>query len=849
MFAEVAVNLPIEGTFHYRVPASLVGFLVPGHLVEVQFGSQKSYGIILGFSLSSPVQDVKPILGLIDRSPVLNEAQLQLAHWMSKYYLSPLSECIRLFVPPGMARRGDNLYTPLVDPALIEIQGDVQHRLVSLLAQRGALRGRQMARSLPRMNWEKAAAQLIERGLLLKEPVLDPPAVHPRQVRRAESVFAPEKLDMILQDMSETHSRSKRVNDRCAAIVRLVASAPTGVDVRQIYDEVAGAKFSDLYYLADRNLIRLFETERIRDPLSSIAFIPDKAPVLTRDQQQAVDLIREMMDNPQSEHVCLIHGVTGSGKTEIYMASVDHVLQKGQTAIVLVPEIALTAQTIRRYGARFFGRVGLIHSQLSAGERFDTWRRIREGQIDVVVGPRSALFSPLGNIGLIVIDECHDDSYKQSPSMVQPYYHTLPASIELARLCHATVVLGSATPDVVTYRMSTSHSPESKYVSLPSRIMGHRQAIANQAVHFHHEEETRYKHASDDPSEAVMIELPPVQVVDMRQELRANNRSMFSRELRAAIEHTLDKNQQVILFLNRRGMATHVFCRDCGFVLRCPHCQIPMAWHGSEGKGILVCHQCDHRRTHPTRCPECDSTHIRYFGGGTERIEREVRDNFPAARPLRWDRDTTRGKGAHDELLAEFVSGQSNVLIGTQMIAKGLDLPMVTLVGVISADTALYLPDYRAGEHTFQLLAQVAGRAGRGILGGKVILQTYAPEHYAIQFAASHDYAGFYQAEIQRRREIGYPPFSRLARIICLSDSFERVESQARSIFKTLQERIQVDKRADISLIGPAPCFYAQYKGLHRWHIIVRGENPAAILEELRSTRGLQIDIDPVSLL
>jgi primosomal protein N' (replication factor Y) len=432
--------------------------------------------------------------------------------------------------------------------------------------------------------------------------------------------------------------------------------------------------------------------------------------------------------------------------------------------------------------------------------------------------------------------------------MAQPYYHTLPTAIELARLCKATVVLGSATPDIGTYHRSVSNQPEFRYVSLPGRIMGHRQAIAKHAIHFH-ENETLYQHDDRDPAEAVMIELPPIQVVDMRQELRSNNRSIFSRELRAGIEQALDKKQQVILFLNRRGMATHVFCRDCGFVLRCPRCQIPMAWHGSEGKGVLICHQCDHRRTHPTRCPECDSTHIKYFGGGTERIEQEVRNNFPSARPLRWDRDTTRGKGAHDELLAEFVSGKSNVLIGTQMIAKGLDLPMVTLVGVISADTALYLPDYRAGERTFQLLAQVAGRAGRGILGGKVILQTYAPEHYAIQFAAEHDYSGFYQAEIQLRREIGYPPFSRLARIIFLSDSLEYVEKQARFIFNTLQEKIQSENLVDISLIGPAPCFYAQYKGLHRWHIIVRGKNPAAILGELYSTRGLQIDIDPVSLL
>jgi primosomal protein N' (replication factor Y) len=338
----------------------------------------------------------------------------------------------------------------------------------------------------------------------------------------------------------------------------------------------------------------------------------------------------------------------------------------------------------------------------------------------------------------------------------------------------------------------------------------------------------------------------------MRQELRAGNRSIFSRALNTALQETLERNEQAILFLNRRGTSTYVFCRACGYVLTCPHCDVPMTWHAVRGRsesGVLVCHHCNHRAEHPRECPNCSSDQIKFFGGGTERVEDEVRERYPSARLVRWDTDTTGGKDIHDALLQQFVENEANVLIGTQMVAKGLDLPLVTLVGVVSADTALYLPDYRSGERTFQLLTQVAGRAGRGLLGGRVILQTYDPDHYAIQAAAEHNFHRFFGQEMQYRRELDYPPFTRLARLEVRAPSSADAKSEAQRLFNILETRIEENQLARTALIGPAPCFYPRENKLYRWHVIVRGSDPAAILQNLRSPQTLFIDVDPVSLL
>lgn len=861
MFAEVVVNLPVEGTFHYHVPAEFAGYLHVGHLVEVTFGRQKAQGVILGFDLRAPVPDTRPIERLVDRKPVVGERQLALARWLSQAYLAPLADCVRLFVPPGLSRRGDVLVTPVIDPEAIEAASDTQARLLKLLQRRGPLRGRQIARSLPRRGWQQAVGQLVERGLLLREPVLDPPSVQAKQVRVAGLAFPPEQVEQViarhlsLEDLPATRHRAA---GRRADILRWLAEAREPLPVGEVYAAVEGASLADLSALAEDDLLTLREQEIWRDPLAGRTFTPDTPPRLTPHQSAAWQAIKAALEPGESSpKPFLLHGVTGSGKTELYLRAVEKVIQQRRSAIVLVPEIALTPQTIRRFGARFPGRMGLVHSGLSTGERYDTWRRARNGQLDLVIGARSALFAPLENLGLIVIDECHDDSYKQTPPIPPPYYHALPAAVELARLCGALTILGSATPDVATYARAAppgSDPPgEFDLLELPARIMGHREAITAQAIHYHIPS-PRYSHQPGDPDEAVMIDLPPVQVVDMRQELRAGNRSIFSRALVAALGETLERGEQAILFMNRRGTATYVFCRACGHVLACPRCDAPLTWHayqdaGRAGQGMMVCHHCNARAPHPDVCPACGSDQVKFFGSGTERVEQEVRERFPQAQPIRWDRDTTGGRDAHDTLLDQFIRREANALIGTQMVAKGLDLPLVTLVGVVSADTALYLPDYRSGERTFQLLTQVAGRAGRGLLGGRVILQTYAPEHYAIRAAADHDFHTFYEREMRSRAELGYPPYSRLVRLEIRATTARQAREEAERLHARLARRIEEEKRVQTTLIGPAPCFYPRLDNLYRWHVIVRGPDPASLVSDLRPSPVLTIDVDPISLL
>jgi primosomal protein N' (replication factor Y) len=451
----------------------------------------------------------------------------------------------------------------------------------------------------------------------------------------------------------------------------------------------------------------------------------------------------------------------------------------------------------------------------------------------VVIGPRSALFAPVSRLGLIVLDEAHDSSYKQDEPIPLPPYQTRDVAHKLGGLTGAAVLFGSATPNVVTYRRASSG--DYRLLELPERI------VVDAAEHGR-------EAATRPPS--VTRTLPPVRVVDLRQELRAGNRSIFSRALQAGLSRTLAAGEQAILFLNRRGAATFVLCRDCGHVVRCPNCDVPLTHHHlslGEGSSRLVCHHCNHREPAPTHCSDCGSRRVRYFGLGTEQVEIALRQIQPDARLLRWDRDTARGAD-HERFLQAFVDHRADVLIGTQMIAKGLDLPLVTLVGVVSADTALYLPDFRTAERTFQLLTQVAGRAGRSQRGGRVIVQTYNPEHYAIRAAAHHDYAAFYAQELAYRRQLGYPPFSRLVALRYRDKDPHHCRLESERLAGWLAAEIRrLGVPAD--LIGPAPCFFARVQGRHRWQIVIRAPDPTALLRNVALPRGWRVDVDPESLL
>ncbi len=638
-----------------------------------------------------------------------------------------------------------------------------------------------------------------------------------------------------------------RVAEIYLAILNRLAEAAQPVAISELYAET-GASLNHLRKLAGLDLIRLGAEEVWRDPLADKDFVPSLPPTLTPDQARVWDVIHatllEMERDPSLKPPpVLLHGVTGSGKTEIYMRAIDFALARGRQAIVLVPEIALTPQTVRRFAARFPGRVAVLHSRLTDGERYDTWRRARLGLFDIAIGPRSALFTPLRNLGIIVLDEEHDQSYKQSPPVPPPYYHARETAIALAERTGALAILGSATPDLVSYHQA--RGGRFQLLELSRRVMGHRDRIAAQAARL--ERTSGYQQVEGDPQEALSIPLPPVQLVDLRQELRAGNRSVFSRSLQTALSEVLERKEQAILFLNRRGTSTFILCRDCGHVLLCPRCDTPLTFHRPQQ--LLVCHQCGRKEKQPSQCPQCRSRRIKYFGLGTEELEELVKLQWPAARVVRWDRDTTAGRDSHEQILASFVQHEADILIGTQMIAKGLDLPLVTLVGVVSADVSLGLPDMFAGERTFQVLTQVAGRAGRGLLGGKVIIQTYKPEHYAIQAAAEHDFDTFYLEEIRFRTRHQLPPFRRQVRLLLEQPNSEGSRRSAEDLGQGIRRHVQELGLGATEILGPTPPFFGRIGGRYRWQIIIRTPDPARVLADFPIPRPWQVDIDPVTFL
>ena len=823
-FAEVALHLArVQGTFTYLVPPALTQVLAPGHLVVVPFGPRRAQGIVWRRTAESPVAETRPIESLVDTQPVLTPAQLALADWLQRATRAPLGECLALMIPAGLAQHADGLYT-LVDPSA-QPPSVTAARLVALLRARGPLRGRQIDRhfghsggdrAASRPDWRRAGQSLIRRGVVTSIPVLDPPAAAVRRVRSVRLAQAAVQVTAAFDDLGRGEAALRR-----RRVLETLLHEGRPLDVMWLYAE-AGARPDDLRRLRDRGLIVFDSHEQTRDPLAGSSAVPSPPPDLTREQLAAWEPIGDSLHTGGGAF--LLHGVTGSGKTEIYLRAVAQVVQAGASAIVLVPEIALTPQTTDRFLARFPGRVGVMHSALSPGERFDTWRRARSGELSVIIGARSALFVPLPRIRLIVVDEEHDESYKERDIAVR--YHARAAGLAYAGLLNAVCVLGSATPDIVTYQRALSG--EMRLLDLPRRLM------------------SRLPEADSQPAgRARPIALPPVHVVDMRQELKAGNTSLFSRRLTEALTATLDRGEQAILFLNRRGSATYVFCRDCGWVARCPRCETPLVHHPTAA--ALQCHQCGYRRKPPATCPQCRGRRVRYFGAGTQRIEAEMEARFPGARSLRWDWDVTRRKGAHQVILAHFAAHRADVLIGTQMLAKGLDLPMVTLVGIVSADTGLFLPDYRAAERTFQVLTQVAGRAGRGRAGGQVILQTYHPEHEAIRAASAHDFRAFYKAELRHRKELGYPPFRRLVRLVLRGTSPERIQEESTRLAGRLRRAV-ARSGAAIEVLGPTPCFFARLRGLLRWQIVLRGAEPAAAVPD-DLPEGWTIDIDPVSLL
>lgn len=503
----------------------------------------------------------------------------------------------------------------------------------------------------------------------------------------------------------------------------------------------------------------------------------DSAKTLTIEQE---NIIREYINS--DDKMFLLKGVTGSGKTEVYMKLVERVLLEGKSAIILVPEIALTPQMIERFKGRFGVNVALFHSKLSDGERFDEWFRVKEGKAKVIVGARSAIFLPAKNLGLIIIDEEHENTYKSEQN---PKYQTKEVAEYLSELKGCKVILGSATPSIETYYRALTG--EMKLLELNSRV-------------------------DNKP-------MPPMKVIDMRNELKGGNKSLFSRELFIAIQERLKRKEQIILFLNRRGFSTFVSCRSCGYVFKCDECDISMTYHKN---GLLICHYCGKTKREPRECPKCHSKYVKFFGAGTQRVEEEVKKYFNNAGILRMDVDTTRDKHSYERIYNTFKNGEADILIGTQMVSKGLDFKNVTLVGILAADMSINIPDYRAAERTFQIITQVAGRAGRGDKQGEVLIQTYTPQHYSLQYAVNYDYEGFYEKEFTVRAMMKYPPFGKLLLINGTSKKEELLKNFMHKI--TMMIKPLVENCLDIEILGPIPCMISKVKENYRWQIVIKGE-------------------------
>ena len=825
-FAQVAVNVPgVLDYFDYRIPEQLIGALDAGWLVEVPFGSQMVQGVVLHLKASSDVPETRLIENVLEDAPVVTDRQIALAEWLSGHYFSSLSSYLFAMLPPGLGQRADTLYriNPVV-PQAEQPLSPLQRRILVQLTEKGPLRGRQLDTAFRQVDWRASARTLVRRGYLNTQAVLPSPVVSSKHIRALRALVTPQELEDRQGCLGRPDSAAY---ERRLAAMRVLVNEPQEMDVSWVYAS-SGANAADLRYLEKQGLVSFGEQQVWRNPLADRETAADIVPQLTADQASVWKALSQLMQSGSYAKPVLLQGVTGSGKTELYLRAIDACLKAGRQALVLVPEISMTPQTIERFMARFTKQVGVVHSKLSIGERYDTWQRARTADFSIAIGPRSALFTPFPNIGVIVVDECHDDSFYQTE--MGPYYHAVQAAAELGRLSNAQVIFGSATPTVaMAFRAQHENWPK---LELPRRVLAHRQMTAGRAI-----EPTVHLDS---------LPLPKVDVVDMRTELKQGNTSIFSRALRQELGEVLSAGQQAILLLNRRGSASYVFCRDCGYSLRCPRCDFPLTYHRSSTG--LVCHTCGYTRQLPQKCPACGSSKIKQFGLGTEKVETELQQAFPSARLLRWDADTAKGKDSQDIILSHFRQHNADILIGTQMLAKGLDLPLVTLVGVVLADVGLNFPDYRTAERAFQLLTQVAGRAGRSALGGRVLVQTFQPEHYAIRFAAQHDFIGFYAYELEQRRRLSYPPFVRMLRFEARERDNDIAREKAQGLALRLRALMQRSDDRTLNLTGPLPPYFARQNGLYRWQLILKGMRPETLLQG-QDFSGFIVEVDPPSLL
>lgn len=818
-YAQVVVDVParrVDKCYDYIIPDNLMDKIVPGSRVLVPFGPRSVEGFVVARTEKPAVAKVKPITACVKSAPPVPEDLLAVARWMADEYMCLLIEALRALVPSGTKLESSTIVRVCAtdeDAEGAKISGAAKEVFDYLVECGGSARRDEIASSLEIADITRPISALTKAGLVETDTMWAPPRVRPRTVRAFR--LASEEIDPQALALSLAPGSPAR-----AAVMRVFAedidkTGTKGLAIpRAELLERAGCSSSVVDALVRDGMLERMDVAIQRDPTAGLQIEKSVPPVLTDDQEHAVNRITDVAENGGG--VVLLHGVTGSGKTEVYLRAIQHVIDRGKQGILLVPDISLTPQMVDVVMGRFGDRVALLHSALGAGERLDEWERARAGDADVVVGARSAVFAPVPSLGMIIVDEEHDSSYKQDDS---PRYNARDVAIFRAKQVGATVVLGSATPALETYELS--ELGECERIELPSRI-DHRP-------------------------------LPEIRVVDMRREMKSGNKSVFSNLLRSSVEEVLDSGQQVMLFLNRRGFSTFAMCLECGQAISCPNCDVSLTYHARASE--MVCHYCNWSQPVPDVCPVCGGMNMKYSGTGTERIEEAVRKEFPRARVARMDVDTTRRKGAHRAILGAFRAGRTDILIGTQMIAKGLDFPNVTLVGVISADTSLNLPDFRAAERTFQLISQVAGRSGRGSEPGLVVVQTFNPEHYSIMAAAAHDYRAFYDAEIAARREMGYPPARRMARILVRGED-ESATAKAAGKIRRACTGTEPVARGAVEVIGPAPAPIQRIAGKYRWHLLLFSSDADAIravaaagCQPRLAGVTISVDMDPSSIL
>lgn len=835
LYATIAIDRSqshLEKELTYGIPEELRSVLRIGFAVLVPVGRQTVTGYVTGFTneIDFNPNQLRNIRQLISKAPLFDSKALQIARWMSAYYHCPLSDCIACYVPNGWQLATEKRYH-LVATDWAEVEAQLsraprQLEIARMLHETGQpMTQKQLEKALDQSGLNDAIKKLMEQEIVTSDDNLLDPNMKPLRVQAVRLTEFNEGLAFAADAMKKTAPK------QAEALQRLIEGTGNGpqlepvATVRLAHD--FGVDLPALRALEKKGFVEFSTIEQQRTPTSHLPPKDTNRVELTSEQVTAVNAIRESLDAAKAgdksvPSTVLIQGVTASGKTEVYLSAIEHCLSLGRRAVVLVPEIALTAQTVEIFQRRFQERVAILHSALGAGERFDEWRRARAGRADIVVGARSAVFAPCRDVGLIIIDEEHDHSYKQDSL---PRYHARDVAMKRAAMENAVLVLGSATPSLESYHRATRG--DYRHIKMTQRIGISR--------------------------------LPEVEVVDMTQKAHMGSLPVLSQRLQDALCETVTRGEQAILFLNRRGFATYVQCLACGHVEHCPNCDVTLTFH--RGPQSLRCHHCAYEAPVIETCPQCNGWMIGFTGTGTEKVEGEVdtllhRRGITDVKTLRLDRDTTMRKGSHGKILGEFRQGHAQVLIGTQMVTKGLDFPRVTLVGVIAADTSLNMPDFRASERTFQLLSQVAGRAGRGDKPGRVLVQTLATEHYAIEAACAHDYEQFVELEIISRQSPLYPPFTHIVNIISHDENPGVAKARIDALALQFNDAIAAEG-SGTELLGPVDCPISRVKGKYRFHLMLRDRNRPRLHRILEiydalprdKREGLTIDVDAMTIL